>query len=62
MRISSLRSCPAAPSHLIDVGVATANGADKDWWIGSATVGMCDGDRILMNVQPHDQRSRLAPG
>ena len=58
------RACPAlqASQQLIEVRLARTNGADEHGRLGATAGGVRDGDGIFVDVQTHEQRSRLRHG
>ena len=58
------RACLAlqASQQLIEIRLARPDGADEHGRLGALPLGVRDRDRIFVDVQTHEQRSRLGHG
>ena len=56
------RLCPQAADQVVEIGLPRSDRPDKHGRIGARPLGVLDGDRIFVDVETNEKRSRLCHG
>ena len=56
------RLCPQAADLVVEIGLPGSYRSDKHGRIGARPLGVLDGDRIFVDVETNEKRSRLCHG